>query len=51
MAVTMKNIIWDVMPCGSCKSLRFGGTYRLHHQVEKNQQARNVSQATEAHCE
>jgi hypothetical protein len=22
----------------SCKNRRFGGTYRLHHQVEKNQQ-------------
>jgi hypothetical protein len=26
-AATMKNaIIWDVMPCGSCKNRRFGGT-------------------------
>jgi hypothetical protein len=27
MAVTMMNdIFWDVTPCGSCKSRRFGGT-------------------------
>jgi hypothetical protein len=26
-AVTMKNgAFWDVMPCGSCKNRRFGGT-------------------------
>jgi hypothetical protein len=26
-AVTMKNVVfWDVMPCGSCKNRRFGGT-------------------------
>jgi hypothetical protein len=25
--VTMKNgVSWDVMPCGSCKNRRFGGT-------------------------
>jgi hypothetical protein len=25
--VTMKNgVFWDVMPCGSCKNRRFGGT-------------------------
>jgi hypothetical protein len=38
----MKNaFFWDVMPCGSCKKRRSGGTYRLHHQGEKNQPARN----------
>jgi hypothetical protein len=27
MAVTMQNgVFWDVMPCGSCKSPRFGET-------------------------
>jgi hypothetical protein len=31
----------DVMPCGSCKNQHFRGTYRLHHQGGKNQQARN----------
>jgi hypothetical protein len=26
-AVTMKSgVFWDVMPCGSCKNRRFGGT-------------------------
>jgi predicted hotdog family 3-hydroxylacyl-ACP dehydratase len=26
--VAMKNgVFWDVTPCGSCKNLRFGGTY------------------------
>jgi hypothetical protein len=36
-AVTMKNgVFWDVTPCGSCKNQRFGGTYRLHHQGDKN---------------
>jgi hypothetical protein len=31
-AVTMKNVVfWDVIPCGSCKCRRFGGTYRLHN--------------------
>jgi hypothetical protein len=25
-----------VTPCGSCKNRRFGGTYRFHHQNEKN---------------
>jgi hypothetical protein len=38
----MKNtVLWDVMPCGLCKNRRFGGNYRLHHQGEKNQRARN----------
>jgi hypothetical protein len=43
-AVTMKSaVVWDVTPCGSCKNRRFGGTYRLHHQGNKNKRARNVS--------
>jgi hypothetical protein len=30
--VAMKNgVFWDVIPCGSCKNQRFGGTWRLHH--------------------
>jgi hypothetical protein len=34
--VTMKNaIFWDVMPCGCCKNQLFGGTYDLHHQLER----------------
>jgi hypothetical protein len=38
----MKNAgFWDVVPCGSCESRRFGGTFRLHHQGETNQRATN----------
>jgi hypothetical protein len=29
-------VFWDVILCGSCKNRRFGGTYRLHHQDDKN---------------
>jgi hypothetical protein len=32
-----------VVPCGSCKNQRVGGTYRLHHQGDKNRRARNFS--------
>jgi hypothetical protein len=40
-AVTMKNaVFWDVTPC---ENRRFGGTYRLHHQGDKNRWARNAS--------
>jgi hypothetical protein len=36
-AVTTKNaIFWDVTPGGSDKNRRFGGTYSLHHQGDKN---------------
>jgi hypothetical protein len=42
--VTMKNgVFWDVMPCGSCKNRRFGGTQLLHHQGDKNWWTRNLS--------
>jgi hypothetical protein len=38
----MKNeVFWDVMPCGSCKNRRSGGTYCHHHQSDKNRRARN----------
>jgi hypothetical protein len=40
-AVTMKNVVfWDVMPCGSCKNRRFGGTYRLRYQGDKDRWTR-----------
>jgi hypothetical protein len=40
----MKNgVFWDVTPCGSCNNLRFGGTYRLHYQDDKNRRERNLS--------
>jgi hypothetical protein len=44
-AVTMKNgVFWDVTPRASCKNRRFGGTWRLHHQGDKNRRSRkNVS--------
>jgi hypothetical protein len=32
----MKNaVFWDVAPCRSCVTQRFGGTYRLHLQSRK----------------
>jgi hypothetical protein len=38
----MKNAVsWDVTPGGSCKNRRFGGTYDLPHQGDKNLRARN----------
>jgi hypothetical protein len=42
MAVTMKNgVFWVVTPCGSCKNWRFGGTWHLLHQGDKNRWTRN----------
>jgi hypothetical protein len=36
-AVTMKNgVFWVVTQCGSCKNRRFGGTWQLLHQGDKN---------------
>jgi hypothetical protein len=36
-AVTMKSgVFWDVTPCGSVNNRRFGGTWRLLHQGDKN---------------
>jgi hypothetical protein len=33
----MKNgVFWVVTPCGFCKNRRFGGTWRLLHQGDKN---------------
>jgi hypothetical protein len=37
------NRLLGCWPCGSCKNRRFGETYSLCHQVDKNRQARNVS--------
>jgi hypothetical protein len=35
--VPLKNgVFWDVTLCGSCKNRRFGGTWRLLHQGDKN---------------
>jgi hypothetical protein len=34
---SLKNgVFWVVTPCGSCKNRRFGGTWRLLHQGDKN---------------
>jgi hypothetical protein len=47
MAVTMKNVVFrDITPCGSSKNRRFGGTYRLHHQVDKSRWTRKMLAAT-----
>jgi hypothetical protein len=47
MAVTTKNVVfWDVTPCGYSNNRRFRGTYRRHHQGDKNRQARNVSETS-----
>jgi hypothetical protein len=32
------GVFRDVTPCGSCKNGRFGGTYHVHHQGDKNRQ-------------
>jgi hypothetical protein len=41
-AVTMKKaVIWDMTSCGPYKNRCFRGTFRLHHQVGKNQRTRN----------
>jgi hypothetical protein len=38
----MKNAAFlDLPPCCSGKNQRFGGTYRLRHQDDKNRRARN----------
>jgi hypothetical protein len=38
----MKYAVFSyVMPCGFFKNRRFGGTYRLLHQGEKNPLGRN----------
>jgi hypothetical protein len=36
------GVFWDVTPCGSCKNRRFGGTWRLLHQGDKNQWTTNL---------
>jgi hypothetical protein len=40
--IYLKNgVFWVVTPCGSCKNRRFGGTWRLLHQDDKNRRTRN----------
>jgi hypothetical protein len=50
--VTMKNgVFWVVTPCGSCKNRRFGGTWRLLHQGDKNRRIlRSVRRLLVAAC-
>jgi hypothetical protein len=37
ISLTLKNgVFWVVTLCGSCKNRRFGGTWRLLHQGDKN---------------
>jgi hypothetical protein len=39
----MKNgVFWVVTPCGSCKNRRFGGTWLLLHQGDKNRSVRRL---------
>jgi hypothetical protein len=45
----MKNsnfVFWDVTSYESCKNRRFGGTYRLHHQGDKNQRGETLAATT-----
>jgi hypothetical protein len=47
----MKNgVFWDVTPCGSCKNRRFGVTWRLLHQVDKNRWTLNVAVISSRRC-
>jgi hypothetical protein len=39
----MKNVVvWYVAPCGSCKNIRFGGTFRLLHEDRKIRKRRKA---------
>jgi hypothetical protein len=37
----MKAVFWDVAPCRYCVNQRFGGTYRLHLQVRRQEEIRD----------
>jgi hypothetical protein len=44
MVTVKKNgVFWDVTLCGSCRNGLFEGTYRLHHQGDKNRRTRNLA--------
>jgi hypothetical protein len=46
-AVTTKNgVFWDVRPCGSCKSRRFGGTYAFFIRVTRISELRTTLAVT-----
>jgi hypothetical protein len=36
MSLLKNGVFWVVTPCGFCKNRRFGGTWRLLHQGDKN---------------
>jgi hypothetical protein len=36
LLILKNGVFWVVTPCGSCKNRRFGGTWRLLHQGDKN---------------
>jgi hypothetical protein len=52
--MTKKNgVFLDVTPCGSCKNRRFGGTWCLLHQGDKNrwrQKSVNGERTSVASC-
>jgi hypothetical protein len=38
----VKNaVFWNITKCDSCNNRRFGETYRLHYQGDKNRRGRN----------
>jgi hypothetical protein len=41
--IVKNGVFWDVTPCGSCKNWLFRGTWRHHHQGDKNRWTRNVA--------
>jgi hypothetical protein len=44
LTINLKNgVFWDVTPCGFCKNRRFGGTWCLLHQGDKNRWTRNTT--------
>jgi hypothetical protein len=43
IAIKKNAGFWDVMPCHSHKNRPFGGTYRFHHQDDKNRQCASVA--------
>jgi hypothetical protein len=45
--MTIQNsVFWDVTMFGPCRNRHFGGTYRLHHQDDKNRRAVTNNRST-----
>jgi hypothetical protein len=40
------GVFWVVTPCGSCKTRRFGGIWRILHQGDKNGELGTTQAAT-----